>query len=155
MSKFDYNERHIANAHYPGLSHLNCAIDQYKVQQFMVAMGQQIGTRKPEPADLGLCKKLVAEEAKEFADAVDANDFPGMVDALADLLYVTYVAFVAFGVNSKYVFNLVHEANMAKLGGLKDEHGKQLKPDGWVEPDVAGLLRTMGWQDTKTTGGLK
>jgi predicted HAD superfamily Cof-like phosphohydrolase len=147
MDKFDYNEIHIARAKRNGLQCSPVSNAQVCVQEFMEAMGQHVGRYKPEPADLNLRRRLILEEADEFADAVDAGDFPKMVDALADILYVVYGAFVVFGVPAKAVFELVHDANMAKLGGPKDEHGKQLKPDGWVEPDVRGLLMAMGWEE--------
>lgn len=146
MCRFNYNERHIEKAKKIVLYHT--APMQDDVEMFMGVSKQQVAMTIG-PADLNLRKRLIVEEVQEFVDAVEADDFPAMVDALADILYVTYGTFVAFGVNAKQVCDLVHDANMAKLGGPKDEHGKQLKPEGWVAPDVAGLLRAMGWKDEK------
>jgi predicted HAD superfamily Cof-like phosphohydrolase len=63
-----------------------------------------------------------------------------MVDALCDLLYVTYGAAVDLGVDLQPFFAEVHRSNMAKVGGRKREDGKWLKPAGWTPPDIAGLL---------------
>jgi predicted HAD superfamily Cof-like phosphohydrolase len=70
----------------------------------------------------------------------DEPNWPEMIDALCDLLYVTYGAASAMGVDLAPFFKLVHEANMAKLSGPVRADGKRLKPEGWAPPDIAGLL---------------
>lgn len=103
----------------------------------------------PDGRVLEVRVKLVREEAEEFADAVTARDFPAAVDALADVLYVTFGGLAAFGVAPAAVWQEVHRSNMAKLlpdGTVRRrDDGKVLKPDGWTPPDVAGVLRSLGW----------
>lgn len=74
-------------------------------------------------------------------------DIVEAIDGLCDLLYVVFGAFDAFGVDAEPYFQAVHEANMTKLGGPKDEHGKQLKPPGFVPPQdmIRALLIAAGW----------
>lgn len=91
--------------------------------------------------------KLIEEEADEFAEAVRAGDVPEMVDALCDLLYVTYGAAVDLGVDLEPFFAEVHRANMAKVGGHRRDDGKWVKPADWQPPDITGLLeRLYGWR---------
>ncbi len=90
---------------------------------------------------------LIEEEAQEFAEAVRAGDLPETVDALCDLLYVTYGAAVALGVDLEPFFHEVHRANMTKVGGTRRADGKWMKPADWQPPDIAGLLtRLYGWR---------
>lgn len=107
--------------------------------------------------------KLILEEALEFTEAcglklradlfdgpqlarkknndgdVEPN-WPEMIDALCDILYVTFGAAVAMGVDLDPFFAEVQRANMAKAGGPVREDGKRLKPPGWTPPDIKGLL---------------
>lgn len=69
------------------------------------------------------------------------TEFHALVHELTDLLYVTYGALVAFGVEPDAVFAEVHRANMQKVAGPQREDGKQLKPEGWRPADVSGVLR--------------
>lgn len=82
-----------------------------------------------------------------FADLQSARSegdseaaFYALVHELTDLLYVTYGALIAFGVEPDEVFAEVHRANMEKVSGPQREDGKQLKPEGWRPADVAGVL---------------
>ena len=88
---------------------------------------------------------LIEEEGREFRSAWESGDRLGMIDALCDLLYVTLGAGVQMGVRLDPFFAAVHEANMKKVGGLVREDGKQLKPPGWMPPDIGGVYqRTHG-----------
>ncbi len=90
---------------------------------------------------------LIQEEAGEFAEAVRERDLPEIVDALCDLLYVTYGAAVALGIDLEPFYAEVHRANMSKAGGYRREDGKWMKPAGWQPPDIEGLLaRLYGWK---------
>jgi predicted HAD superfamily Cof-like phosphohydrolase len=115
-------------------------------EQAMVAeFHRRFGSPPPERPDLerfpgALRVRLIQEEADEFAQAVAEGDLAEMVDALCDLLYVTYGAAVDLGVDLQPFFAAVHHSNMAKVGGRRREDGKWLKPEGWTPPDVAGLL---------------
>lgn len=63
-----------------------------------------------------------------------------MIDALCDILYVTFGAAVAMGTNLDPFFDLVHRANMLKSTGPVQADGKRLKPEGWQPPDIQGML---------------
>ncbi len=52
-----------------------------------------------------------------------------------------------FGFDIEPILDLIHEANMKKLTGPKDAAGKQLKPEGWTPPDIAGELVRQGWSN--------
>lgn len=92
-----------------------------KVTEFNKAFGAIINT-KPQPklfdTNLDLVRhrlNLITEEVIELEDAIDDKDLRETVDALADILYVTYGAFNAFGIDGDEAFRLVHESNMTKL----------------------------------------
>jgi len=57
---------------------------------------------------------LIKEEVKELEDAIEQNNFVEIIDALADILYVTYGAGSSFGINLDDAYSLVHESNMTK-----------------------------------------
>ncbi|RMF71513.1 MAG: hypothetical protein D6744_17870 [Planctomycetota bacterium] len=90
--------------------------------------------------------RLIFSEAAEFLEAADKDDFVEMVDALADILVVTYGAAVEMGVDLEPVFAEVHRSNMSKNGG-KDAGGKILKGPGFSPPDVIGELRKQGYAE--------
>jgi predicted HAD superfamily Cof-like phosphohydrolase len=117
-----------------------------KEQAMVAAFHRRFGNPPPDRPDLAafpgqLRVSLIAEESAEFAAAVADGDLVEMVDALCDLLYVTYGAAVDLGVDLEPFFAEVHRSNMAKVGGTRRADGKWLKPAGWTPPDVAGLLR--------------
>lgn len=72
-------------------------------------------------------------------------NMPELADALSDLRVVIVGTDAAFGINGDAVDRLVMDANMKKLEGEDDEHGKRQKPPGWMPPDIAGELRRQGW----------
>ncbi|WP_045234690.1 MazG nucleotide pyrophosphohydrolase domain-containing protein [Deinococcus pimensis] len=99
----------------------------------------------PSPALLALRRTLVREEYEEVMEAMDAvergdTDLAPLAQELADLLYVTYGALLALGVDPDAVFEEVHRANMHKTTGPRREDGKQLKPEGWQPANVRGVL---------------
>jgi predicted HAD superfamily Cof-like phosphohydrolase len=68
-----------------------------------------------------------------------------VVDALADIKYVVHSMFLAFGVKDVPIFDEVHRANMAKVGGpIRESDGKRLKPEGWKPPDILSKLEEQG-----------
>ena len=89
--------------------------------------------------------RLIVSEAAEFMEAADQDDFVEMVDALADILVVTYGAAVEMGVDLAPVFAEVQRSNMSKNGG-KDPGGKILKGPGFSPPDILGELRKQGYR---------
>ena len=111
---------------------------------------------KPTPPSreaLRLRAQLIFEEFLESMRAVDTlleASPEGRMAALAhlaheltDLLYVTYGAILACGVDPDAVFAEVHAANMRKGGGERREDGKLLKPLGWQPADVAAVIQLL------------
>lgn len=76
----------------------------------------------------------------EASDPRDGDAPAEIADALADILYVTTGAGVAWGLLLQYIFDEVHRSNMAKAGGEVRPDGKRLKPPGWTPPDVQGVI---------------
>ena len=89
--------------------------------------------------------RLIVSEAGEFLDAADTGDFVEMVDALADILVVTYGAAVEMGVDLEPVFAEVQRSNMSKNGGI-DAGGKILKGPGFSPPEIERTLRGQGYR---------
>ena len=120
-------------------------------QEMVAQFHRTFGLAAPEGLDAAgfpgeLRIRLIQEEAEEFAAAVRARDLPEMVDALCDLLYVTYGAAVALGVDLEPFFDAVHRSNMAKAGGSRRADGKWLKPPDWQPPDLRRILaERYGW----------
>ena len=135
---------------------------QRQVQDFHEKFGVSVGT-VINMDDRELRAKLILEEAAETVAAMgfeveaylydddprplltlwsgmDTPDVVEAVDGLADLIYVALGTAVSFGVDLAPIFDEVHRTNMAKDGGATRDDGKILKPDGWVAPDIAGLL---------------
>lgn len=124
---------------------------QHQVRDFHRACGL---ARPDEPTfdwdDLkGLRHDLIEEEATEFYDACIQQDPLGAIDALCDLLYVTYGAAVAMGVDLEPFWNEVQRANMEKCSGPKREDGKQLKPEGWRPPNHRDVFRKIYNRDPR------
>ena len=84
-----------------------------------------ITTENPKLAKLRL--DLILEETRELKEAMDNHDFLETVDALADILYVTYGAGVAWGVDLQKAFELVHESNMSKICNSREEAEETVK----------------------------
>ena len=102
------------------------------VEDFMTAFGQDVekGASMPDRKTAMLRLKLILEEYEELETAVEEQHLVGIADALTDILYVTYGAGHAFGINLQVGFQNVHLSNMSKLG----EDGKPIyRDDGKVE----------------------
>lgn len=121
-------------------------IMQTQVKIFMLEKEQVIGDT-PALRDTVLRLYLMRQEAKETFDAIDAGDLVEAIDGLADMLYVIFGTFVAFGVNAQEVFNMVHQTNMEKSKQKKDDRGKVLKPEGWKPPAIREYLIANGWKE--------
>jgi predicted HAD superfamily Cof-like phosphohydrolase len=87
--------------------------------------------------------ELIREEARETVEAIERLDIVEAIDGMCDLLVVTYGTAVEWGIDLEPFFDEVHRTNMAKAGGPIRADGKQLKPEGWTPPDIAGILRRM------------
>lgn len=133
--------------HVPGVDGKRWRLNslQQDVMCFMHAMDQIVGDR-PGLRDTILRKHLIAEEAKELCDAIDAGDFVEAVDGCIDLMYVVVGSLCAWGVEMQLPWNEVHKSNMEKSGHKKDDRGKVLKPDGWVPPRIDMILKAYGWE---------
>ncbi len=79
---------------------------------------------------------LVKEEVTELWEGIYYQKQDDVIDALCDILYVVYGFAVAAGIDLEPYFEEVHSTNMRKAGGERREDGKQLKPEGWIPPDI-------------------
>ena len=88
------------------------------VKKFMETFGQEVKEKAefPEEKIKSLRYDLIKEELEEFRVAIENNDIKEVADALTDILYVTYGAGHAFGINLDKCFKEVQESNMSKLG---------------------------------------
>ena len=112
------------------------------VEQFMETFGQEVKT-KPEFPDndtIALRLELIEEEVRELREAIGNADMTEVADALTDILYVTYGAGHAFGINLDKCFEEVQASNMSKLGKdgkpIYREDGKVLKGPDFFEPNL-------------------
>ena len=117
-----------------------------KVNVFMDAFGQEV-KRSPEFPDLdtvALRYELIKEELQELFVAMAEKDMVEVADALTDILYVTYGAGHAFGIDLDACFREVQRSNMSKLGEngkpIYREDGKILKGPDYSEPDLKKVL---------------
>lgn len=114
---------------------------QQAVADFHAAMGQPVGdTSKPALVEHRLRLGLIFEECEELREAIERDDLVEAIDGACDLIYVVLGTMVSAGVDLAPFFDEVHRSNMAKVGGKRREDGKILKPEGWMPPDIAGLL---------------
>ena len=88
---------------------------------------------------------LIKEELDEFKQALDNKDLLEVADALTDILYVTYGAGHAFGINLDACFEEVQNSNMSKLGNDKkpiyNDQGKVMKGPNYFKPDLSKLVK--------------
>ena len=116
------------------------------VREFMTTFGQEVKTKPeiPDAETVELRIELISEELEELWDACKDKDIIGVADALTDILYVTYGAGHAFGIDLDECFREVHSSNMSKLGPngkpIHREDGKVMKGPGYFEPDLEGIL---------------
>ena len=88
---------------------------------------------------------LIEEELEELKDAISKKDLKETIDALTDILYVTYGAGHAFGVNLDKCFEEVQNSNMSKLGEdgkpIYNENGKVMKGPNYFKPNLNQFLK--------------
>ena len=117
-----------------------------KVKKFMQIFGQDIKTKPSFPNDkiVELRNLLIEEELSELKDAVNSKDITEVADALTDILYVTYGAGHAYGIDLDKCFNEVQNSNMSKLGEdgkpIYNESGKVMKGPNYFKPNLKKLL---------------
>ena len=113
-----------------------------KVRKFMETFGQEIKEKAQFPNEkiTSLRHDLIKEELDELKEAMDNNDIKEVADALTDILYVTYGAGHAFGINLDKCFEEVQNSNMSKLGSdgkpIYNENGKVMKGPDYFKPNL-------------------
>ena len=112
------------------------------VRKFMETFGQEIKVKPgfPNQKISSLRYELIKEELDELKDAIDSKDIKEVADALTDILYVTYGAGHAFGINLDKCFEEVQNSNMSKLGSdgkpIYNDKGKVMKGPNYFKPDL-------------------
>ena len=118
-----------------------------KVGLFMKTFGQEVKTNASLSSDKinKLRIDLIEEELEELKDAISKKDLKETIDALTDILYVTYGAGHAFGVNLDKCFEEVQNSNMSKLGEdgkpIYNESGKVMKGPNYFKPNLNQFLK--------------
>ena len=117
-----------------------------KVKQFMQTFGQEVKTKASfsDEKTNQLRFDLISEELEELKNAMESKDLLEVADALTDILYVTYGAGHAFGINLDKCFDEVQNSNMSKLGKngkpIYNESGKVMKGPDYFKPDLSKFL---------------
>ena len=117
-----------------------------KVKKFMKRFGQEIKEKASFPNDkiTSLRYDLIKEELDELKEAIDKKDIKEVADALTDILYVTYGAGHAFGIDLDKCFEEVQNSNMSKLGNdgkpIYNDKGKVMKGPDYFKPDLGKFL---------------
>ena len=112
------------------------------VRKFMETFGQEIKEKASFPNDkiTALRFDLIKEELDELKVAMENRDIKEVADALTDILYVTYGAGHAFGINLDKCFQEVQNSNMSKLGEngkpIYNDAGKVMKGPNYFKPDL-------------------
>ena len=116
------------------------------VKKFMKTFGQEIKDKPalPEKKTVELRYELIHEELMELKEAIEQKDLKEVADALTDILYVTYGAGHAFGINLDKCFEEVQNSNMSKLGEngepIYNESGKVMKGPNYFKPNLSKFI---------------
>ena len=117
-----------------------------KVGKFMKTFGQEVKSKSSLSSDKinNLRISLIEEELDELKNAINQKNLLEVADALTDLLYVTYGAGHAFGINLDKCFDEVQKSNMSKLDTngkpIYSEKGKVLKGPNYFKPNLSNFL---------------
>ena len=117
-----------------------------KVGTFMKTFGQEVKTEPSFSTDKinKLRIDLIKEELQELTEAMNNKDLLEVADALTDILYVTYGAGHAFGIDLDKCFEEVQNSNMSKLGEdgnpIYNESGKVMKGPNYFKPDLSKFV---------------
>ena len=117
-----------------------------KVKTFMETFGQEVKTKPSFSTDKinSLRYDLIKEELEELKEAMENKDLLEVADALTDILYVTYGAGHAFGIDLDKCFEEVQNSNMSKLGEdgkpIYNESGKVMKGSKYFKPDLSKFI---------------
>ena len=126
-----------------------------KVGLFMKTFGQEVKEKAEFPSDkiTSLRYDLISEELSELKEAINNKDIKEVADALTDILYVTYGAGHAFGINLDKCFEEVQNSNMSKLGEdgkpIYNDKGKVMKGPNYFKPN---LNKFVAWWKTTIIG---
>tara|TARA_Y100000591_G_scaffold165572_1_gene142840 strand:- start:471 stop:842 length:372 start_codon:yes stop_codon:yes gene_type:complete len=116
------------------------------VRKFMETFGQEIKEKPGFPNDkiISLRFNLIKEELEELKEAMKNKDIKEVADALTDILYVTYGAGHAFGINLDKCFQEVQKSNMSKLGvdgkPIYNDKGKVMKGPNYFKPNLSKFV---------------
>ena len=108
----------------------------------METFGQEVKNKAEFPKEkiVKLRLDLIEEELEEFREAIKKKDIKEVADALTDILYVTYGAGHAFGIDLDSCFQEVQNSNMSKLGDdgkpIFNDQGKVMKGPKYFKPDL-------------------
>ena len=117
------------------------------VKTFMETFGQIVRTKPqfPDQKTIQLRYDLIQEELNELKEAMEEKNLKEIADALTDILYVTYGAGYAYGVNLDKCFKEVQRSNMSKLGEdgkpIFNEKGKVMKGPNYSEPNLKKFVK--------------
>ena len=117
-----------------------------KVGTFMKTFGQEVKSKPSLSTDKinNLRLSLIKEELDELKDAIHKKDLVEVADALTDILYVTYGAGHAFGINLDRCFDEVQNSNMSKLDNdgkpIYNENGKVMKGPNYFKPNLSKFI---------------
>ena len=117
------------------------------VRIFMKTYGQEIKSNPkfPEENIVQLRYDLIKEELNELKTAFKQKNLLEVADALTDILYVTYGAGLAFGIDLDKCFAEVQKSNMSKLGNdgkpIYNEHGKVMKGPNYSQPNLKQFIK--------------
>ena len=117
-----------------------------KVGTFMKTFGQEVKTSPSLSTDKinKLRIELIKEELEELTEAMKNNDLLEVADALTDILYVTYGAGHAFGIDLDKCFDEVQNSNMSKLGEngkpIFNDAGKVMKGPKYFKPNLSKFV---------------
>ena len=118
-----------------------------KVGTFMKTFGQEVKTKPSFSTDKinKLRIDLIKEELDELTEAINNRDLLEVADALTDILYVTYGAGHAFGIDLDKCFDEVQNSNMSKLDlndkPIYNESGKVMKGPNYFKPDLNKFIK--------------
>ena len=118
-----------------------------KVKTFMQTFGQEVKLKASFSTEKinGLRYSLIQEELDELKQAIKNKDLLEVADALTDILYVTYGAGHAFGIDLDKCFQEVQNSNMSKLGNdgkpIYNDAGKVMKGPNFYKPDLSKFLK--------------
>ena len=117
-----------------------------KVGLFMKTFGQELKTNSGLSSEKinSLRLSLIYEELEELKKAISDNDIVEVADALTDILYVTYGAGHAFGIDLDKCFDEVQNSNMSKLDEngkpIYNQNGKVMKGPNYFKPDLSKFV---------------